>query len=142
MIYRVLLDGNDILNFQEREYVLLSPSLDMELNTAGSFEFTMPPCHPFYDSVRLPASTVEVYEDAVLADINGVKLLITDAACAPTYGGCDIAIYSRYKKAADVNINGITVLCDKRYADSPYNAYFRDIEIRIDREGNVLVKTG
>ncbi len=86
--------------------------------------------------------TVEVYEDAVLADINGVKLLITDAACAPTYGGCDIAIYSRYKKAADVNINGITVLCDKRYADSPYNAYFRDIEIRIDREGNVLVKTG
>ncbi len=66
MIYRVLLDGNDILNFQERAFVLLSTSLDMELNTAGSFEFTMPPCHPFYDSVRLPASTVEVYEDGEL----------------------------------------------------------------------------
>ena len=37
MIYRVIMDGNDILNFQERPFVLLNPVLNTELNTAGSF---------------------------------------------------------------------------------------------------------
>lgn len=66
MIYRVIMDGNDILNFQEREYVLLNPALSMELNTAGSFEFQMPPSHAFYDSVHPIISTIEVYEDESL----------------------------------------------------------------------------
>ncbi len=66
MIYRVVLDDNDILNYQEQRYVLLSPSLNLELNAAGSLEFTMPPGHPFYDSVRPLLSTIEVYEDGEL----------------------------------------------------------------------------
>lgn len=66
MIYRVKMDGNDILNFQEKEFVLLSPTLSMELNAAGSFEFTMPPNHSFYDGVRPFLSTLEVYEDESL----------------------------------------------------------------------------
>ena len=66
MIYRVIMDGNDILNFQEKEFVLLNPALNMELNTAGSFEFTLPPSHAFYESVNPIISTVEVYEDDVL----------------------------------------------------------------------------
>ena len=63
MIYRVKLDGNDILNFQEKPYVLLSPSLEISINEAGSFTFTLPPCHMFYDEVKPFLSTVEVYED-------------------------------------------------------------------------------
>lgn len=66
MIYRVIMDGQDILNFQERPYVLLSPRLDMELNTAGSFEFTMPPSHTFYDDIHPIRSNIEVYEDESL----------------------------------------------------------------------------
>lgn len=66
MIYRVIMDGNDILNYQERPFVLLSPTLSMELNTAGSFEFTMPPSHTFYDDVRLLVSMIEIYEDGTL----------------------------------------------------------------------------
>lgn len=66
MIYRVIMDGNDILNFQERPFVLLNPVLNTELNTAGSFEFTMPPSHTFYDDVHPLTSTVEVYEDESL----------------------------------------------------------------------------
>ena len=66
MIYRVILDGNDILNYQEKPFILINPSLSMELNTAGSFEFTMPPSHAFYDSVKPLASTIEVYEDETL----------------------------------------------------------------------------
>ena len=66
MIYRVIMDGNDILNYQEKPFILINPSLSMELNTAGSFEFTMPPAHAFYDAVKALASTVEVYEDETL----------------------------------------------------------------------------
>ena len=63
MQYRVIMDGNDILNFQEKPYILLHPSLEVELNTAGSFDFTMPPCHAFYADIRPLTSTIEVYED-------------------------------------------------------------------------------
>lgn len=66
MIYRVIMDGNDILNYQERQFILVNPSLNMELNTAGSFEFTMPPAHAFYDNVMPLSSTIAVYEDETL----------------------------------------------------------------------------
>ncbi len=66
MIYRVLLDGSSILDFSSKEYTLLSPSLETELNAAGSLEFTMPSCHAFYDAVHPLTSTVEVYEDSEL----------------------------------------------------------------------------
>lgn len=66
MIYRVIMDGNDILNYQEKPYILINPSLAMELNTAGSFEFTMPPSHAMYDAVKPLASTIAVYEDETL----------------------------------------------------------------------------
>ena len=63
MQYRVIMDGNDILNFQEKPYILLHPNLEIELNTAGSFDFTMPPCHMFYADIHPLTSTIEVYED-------------------------------------------------------------------------------
>ena len=66
MIYRVLLDGQDIYNPQDRRYVLLTPQLSMELNTAGSFQFTMHPSHPHYSSVKPLTSIIEVFEDGVL----------------------------------------------------------------------------
>lgn len=66
MIYRVLLDGQDIYNPQDRRYVLLTPQLSMELNTAGSFQFTMHPSHTHYSSVKPLTSIIEVFEDGVL----------------------------------------------------------------------------
>lgn len=63
MIYRVIMDGNDILNFAEKPYILLNPSLETEINMAGSLEFTMHPSHAFYDDICLLTSTIEVYED-------------------------------------------------------------------------------
>lgn len=66
MMYRVILDGNDILNFQDKRYVLLKPSLEMEINTAGSFTFSMHPSHSFYDDLGLIVPTIEVYEDEEL----------------------------------------------------------------------------
>lgn len=65
MSYRVVLDGHDILDFtdEDKKLILLDPHLSMELNTAGSLEFTMPPMHTYYNSVQPLKSNVEVYED-------------------------------------------------------------------------------
>lgn len=66
MIYRVVIDGIDFLDYTDPELTLLSPRLDMEVNTAGSLEFTIPPYHKHYDKVKILVSTVEVYEDGEL----------------------------------------------------------------------------
>lgn len=87
------------------------------------------------------AYTAEVYEDAVILDIGGMSVSISDAAAADVYGGHDIGIYSGYKKSADCNINGITVMCDKRYSEAAYNACFTDIELLISEDGKVQVRS-
>ena len=63
MIYRIVVDGVDIMNLYDRRYMLLSPELETEVNAAGSLKFTLPPTHPLYDSIQPLTSTVEVYED-------------------------------------------------------------------------------
>lgn len=62
MVYRVLADGIDIFG-SDTESSLLSPSLETELNSAGSLEFTLPPDHPSYDDISLMQSEIDVYED-------------------------------------------------------------------------------
>lgn len=62
MVYRVLADGIDIYG-SDTESSLLSPSLETELNSAGSLEFTLPPDHPSYDDISLMQTEIEVYED-------------------------------------------------------------------------------
>ena len=65
MIYRVYLDNISIYD-EGYELALLNPSLSMELNTAGSFSFKMPPTHSYYDIVKLLTQTIEVWEDETL----------------------------------------------------------------------------
>lgn len=62
MVYRVLADGIDIYG-SDTESSLLSPSLETELNSAGSLEFTLPPDHPSYDDISLMQTEIDVYED-------------------------------------------------------------------------------
>lgn len=69
MLYRVVADNIDILDFAYPDLVLLSPNVEMELDSAGSFEFTVPPTHRYYgmfDMASIMSMTVEVYEDQVL----------------------------------------------------------------------------
>lgn len=65
-LYRIVVDGNDILSYDDPSLFLISPTLNMELNVAGSLEFTMVPNHAYYNSIKLLKSTVEVYEDGEL----------------------------------------------------------------------------
>lgn len=62
MIYRVLFNGVDIYG-STPETTLLNPTMETELNNAGSLEFVLPPGHSFYDSPSILTSDVEVYED-------------------------------------------------------------------------------
>ena len=66
MSYRIVVDGTDILDYSDKEKVLLEPALEMEINTAGSLEFVMPPIHKNYTACMPMISTVEVYEDSDL----------------------------------------------------------------------------
>lgn len=65
MIYTVYMDGLSIFGYTN-DLVLVSPSLDIELNAAGSFTFKMPKSHIYYDLPSYMTSDVEVYEDGEL----------------------------------------------------------------------------
>lgn len=45
-----------------KELTLLSPKLEIEVNTPGSLEFTMPPFHKYYDLITCMGCIIEVYE--------------------------------------------------------------------------------
>ena len=61
MIYRVLMNGTSIYE-SDGNVIILEPKLEQEINTAGSFEFTMPATHINYDLPTLLTPEVEVYE--------------------------------------------------------------------------------
>ena len=86
--------------------------------------------------------TAEVYEDAVVMEINGLKVVLADVSSASLYRDADIVIYKGYKKSADYTANGASVLCDKRYSDvtDAYNAYYSETEIHISPDGRYYVK--
>jgi len=65
-MYKVKIDGNTIYNSGiSSDLAIISPKLELEVNSAGEFEFTMPPTHPYYGRVERLSSVVEVEEDGV-----------------------------------------------------------------------------
>lgn len=62
-MYRVLCDGLPIYDLRDEELVLLDPKVTLEVNTAGSFEFKLPPGHPQYDLPQKMKSLIEVWHD-------------------------------------------------------------------------------
>lgn len=75
MLYSVKLDGISIMSPSE-DMGLLSAKLDLELNSAGSFSFKMPPTHRYYNYPKVMLSIVEVYEgDRIIwfGRVNGIK---------------------------------------------------------------------
>lgn len=62
-MYRVLCDGLPIYDLRDEELVLFDPKAILEVNTAGSFDFKMPPKHPQYDIIKKMRSCVEIWHD-------------------------------------------------------------------------------
>ncbi len=63
MIYRVVLDDTTDIHTSNIDCMLLNPSIELEMNSAGSFKFTLPPTHPNWDDIRVLKSTIDVYEN-------------------------------------------------------------------------------
>ena len=62
-MYRALCDGLPIYDLRDEELVLFDPKAILEVNTAGSFDFKMPPNHPQYDIIKKMRSCVEIWHD-------------------------------------------------------------------------------
>lgn len=62
MIYRVLYNGTSIYD-EDSSLMLLEPSVETELNSAGSFKFKMNTMHQYYDIPDVLKDDIEIYED-------------------------------------------------------------------------------
>ena len=62
-MYRVFCDGALIYHSKLSSMAIYNPSLELEVNKTGSFEFTIYPDHPRYDLIRKLKSIVTVYQD-------------------------------------------------------------------------------
>lgn len=56
-------DGTLMCDTRIEELALLNPVVKLEENKAGSFSFIIPPNHPFYNSIHMRKTTIEVYRD-------------------------------------------------------------------------------
>lgn len=63
MAYYVYCDDTLIYDTRDDDLVLIDPQITLEVNTAGSFTFKMPPNHPQYDLPHLMTSSIRVLQD-------------------------------------------------------------------------------
>ena len=61
---RIYLGSNLFFKSASEELALIGPKLDMEANKAGTLSFTVPPDHPYKDSISLLNSVFHVYQDS------------------------------------------------------------------------------
>lgn len=66
MTYRVYCDGALLYHSKLESLMIFSPSLELELNKTGSFQFTLYPQHPQYNSIQKLKSIITVYQDDFL----------------------------------------------------------------------------
>lgn len=62
-MYKILVDGKLFCSSKIEELAILNPTIKLVANTAGTFEFTMPPNHPYYDLIERKMSLIDVYRD-------------------------------------------------------------------------------
>ena len=66
MIYRVYCDGYMLYHTRIGSLTIYNPSLELELNRAGKFEFTVQADHPYYSLIHRMKSIITVYRDETL----------------------------------------------------------------------------
>lgn len=66
MMWRVYCDGFLLYHSKLENLQIFNPSLELELNKTGSFQFTIYPDHPYYGLVKKLKSIITVYQDDYL----------------------------------------------------------------------------
>lgn len=65
-MYRVYCDGFLLYHSKLENLQIFNPSVELELNKTGSFEFTIYPDHPYYGLINKLRSIITVYQDDYL----------------------------------------------------------------------------
>lgn len=65
-MWRVYCDGFLLYHSKLENLQIFNPSLDLELNKTGSFQFTIYPDHPYYGLIKKLKSIITVYQDDYL----------------------------------------------------------------------------
>ena len=79
-MYTVNVDGQKVWSSDniDESMGIISPELDLEINRAGSFEFTLIKNHPMYDSFQVQKSIVTIFDDTELIYRGRVAKITTD----------------------------------------------------------------
>ncbi len=64
-MYRVYCDGHLLHDSNLEDYTLISPTLNLEVNMAGQFDFQIANDHINYDRIISKKSYIEIYDDGV-----------------------------------------------------------------------------
>lgn len=65
-MYRVYCDNYLLYHSKLENLKIINPSLELELNKTGSFDFTIYPDHPYYNMIKKLKSIFTVYQDDYL----------------------------------------------------------------------------
>lgn len=62
-MYKIYVNNELFCDSRIDELAIINPVVNLEVNTAGSFSFTVAPDHPYYDKVQKRKSIISVYRD-------------------------------------------------------------------------------
>lgn len=62
-MYEIKVGGQVFCSSKIEETAVLNPILNLEMNKAGTFEFTVPPSHPKYGTIERKTTLIDVYRD-------------------------------------------------------------------------------
>lgn len=62
-MYKIYCDDELIYDPRVKELSMTDLSVEIELNGADALEMSIPPCHPFYDTIKRMTSTIKVVDD-------------------------------------------------------------------------------
>lgn len=62
-MYTIYADGTLICSSKIEELAIINPVIKLEVNSAGTFTFTIPPQHPYYSLIQKKTTMIDVYRD-------------------------------------------------------------------------------
>ena len=74
-MYQITLDGNLIHDARLNDLQVIAPRLSLEANKIGSFTFTMPPNHEFYNRLEKLKSIISVHRDGAVKPMFKARVL-------------------------------------------------------------------
>lgn len=62
-MYTIYVDGSLFCSSAIEELAIINPEINQEVNKAGTFTFTLPPTHPYYNIIQKRTSVIDVYRN-------------------------------------------------------------------------------